>query len=308
MAAVAEVAPAAPAPAARRRRPGGARSRARIAGATGRWLVLLIGAIYFLVPLIASLEFSLRGKGGHYSIDSYRHVFSQPDFGSSLWTSVKLGLMAVALMLVLLVPTMTLVQLRFPKARTAVETVTVLPLIIPPVVLVVGVLAGFSNGPEWLLGTPTILGFEYVILALPYAYRTLDAGMSAIDLRTLTEASRGLGASWPTTMLRVVLPNLRTAVLGAAVLTLALVLGEFAMASLLLFNTFPTWIVVVSQTEAGVSVAASLFALLITWVFLFILTLLGGGRGRRSGAVAVGAAAAPAASVQGTPAEGAHGG
>jgi putative spermidine/putrescine transport system permease protein len=278
-------------------------------GAVGRWFILLIGAIYFLVPLIASLEFSLRGNHGHYSFDSYRHVFSQPDFGSSLWTSVKLGAMAVALILLLLVPTMTLVQLRVPKARPAVETITVLPLIIPPVVLVVGVLSAFSDGPSWLLGTPTILGFEYVILALPYAYRTLDAGMRAVDLRTLTEASRGLGASWPTTMLRVVVPNLRTSVLSAAVLTLALVLGEFAMASLLLFNTFPTWIVVVSQTEAGVSVAASLLALLITWLFLFVLTVLGGGRGRRSSAAVVGTVTAPTVPSQpAAPAEGALGG
>jgi putative spermidine/putrescine transport system permease protein len=305
MAAVAELPAAAP---ARVRPPGRSRRRFPTAAAA-RWLALLIGGVYFILPLVSSLEFSLRGTRGHYSVDSYRQVFSQPDFGSSLWTSVKLGLMAVALMLVLLVPTMTLVQLRLPKLRSTMETITVLPLIIPPVVLVVGVLAAFAQGPSWLLGTPTILGFEYVILALPYAYRTLDAGMRAIDLRTLTEASRGLGASWPTTMLRVVLPNLRTAVLSAAVLTLALVLGELAMASLLLFNTFPTWIVVVSQTQAGVSVAASLLALLITWLCLFLLTVLGGGRGRRSSAAVVGAVPASAGPNQpASPAEGALGG
>lgn len=245
-----------------------------------RWAVLALAAVYFLVPMVASLEFSLRGKGGHYSLASYTGIFSQPGFGAALWTSVKLGVMAVLLMLVLLVPTLTLVHLRFPRLRRVIETITVLPLVIPPVVLVVGVLSAFQGAPQWLIGTPTILGFEYVILALPFAYRSLDAGIGAIDLRTLVEASRSLGGGWATELFRVVLPNLRTAVLGACVLTLALVLGEFAMASLLLWQTFPTWVVSVAQTEAGVSVAVSLLALVVTWLLLMVLMALGSRRGR----------------------------
>jgi putative spermidine/putrescine transport system permease protein len=248
-----------------------------------RWVVLLAAAAFFVLPIVASLEFSLRGTHGSYDLSSYRQIPSMPGFGSSLWLSVKLALMTVGITLALLVPTMTLVHLRFPWLRRVIETITVLPLVIPPIVLVVGVLGAFSdNGPQWLMSTPVVLGFEYVILALPLAYRALDAGMSAIDLRTLVEASRSLGGGWATELFRVVLPNLRTAVLTACVMTVALVLGEFAMASLLLWNTFPTWVVGVAQTRAGVSVAASLLSLLLAWVLLMVLVTLAGRRGRRA--------------------------
>ncbi len=50
------------------------------------------------------------------------------------------------------------------------------------------------------------------------------------------------------------LPNLRTALLSATVLTVALVLGEFTMASLDLYQTFPVWIVNFEQTSGPVSV------------------------------------------------------
>jgi putative spermidine/putrescine transport system permease protein len=243
-------------------------------------VILALAALYFLLPMVASLEFSLRGRNGSYSLDSYRAITSMPGFGDALWTSAKLGFMAVLITLGLLVPTMTLVHLRFPWLRPIIETITVLPLVIPPVVLVVGVLDVFSNAPHWLIGTPSILGFEYVILALPFAYRALDAGIGAVDLRTLVEASRSLGGGWATELFRVVLPNLRTAVLGACVMTLALVLGEFAMASLLLWVTFPVWVVQVAQTEAGVSVAVSLMSLVLTWLLLMLLITLGGRRGR----------------------------
>ena len=76
-----------------------------------------------------------------------------------------------------------------------------------------------------------------MILALPYAYRALASGLDALDAVTLSEAARSLGASWFTVMFRVIAPNMRQAILNAVLLTGALVLGEFTIAYLLLFNT-----------------------------------------------------------------------
>jgi putative spermidine/putrescine transport system permease protein len=122
-----------------------------------------------------------------------------------------------------------------------------------------------------------------VILAMPFAYRSLDAGLRALELRTLVDAASSLGAGWPTTLWRVILPNLRTALLSATVLTVALVLGEFTMASLDLYQTFPVWIVAFDQTSGPVSTAASLLALFVTWIFLLLIVMVGSRRARRNG-------------------------
>ena len=78
-----------------------------------------------------------------------------------------------------------------------------------------------------------VLSFAYVILVMPYAYRSLDAGLAAIDLKTLSEAARSLGSGWGTVMLRIVVPNMRTAILNAALLSVALVLGEYTFANIM---------------------------------------------------------------------------
>ena len=57
---------------------------------------------------------------------------------------------------------------------------------------------------------PLVLVLAYVVLALPFAYRSLDSGLTAIDVRTLVEAARNCGASWPRVMLSVIVPNMRT--------------------------------------------------------------------------------------------------
>jgi putative spermidine/putrescine transport system permease protein len=178
------------------------------------------------------------------------------------------------------VPTTIYVHLRLPRLRRLLESITILPIVIPPVVLIVGVL---EVAPGYLKSTPYLLGLVYVILAMPFAYRSLDAGLRSLELRTLVDAASSLGAGWPTTLWRVILPNLRTALLSATVLTVALVLGEFTMASLDLYQTFPVWIYVNSQTSGQVSVAASLLALFVTWIFLLGITVLGTRQSRKTG-------------------------
>ncbi len=244
--------------------------------AVWRWVVLLIAAVFFLLPLIVAFRFA--------GIKAFGSVISEDGFTSSLGLSVRLAVITTVITVVLMLPTTVYVRLRLPGLRRLMEGITILPIVIPPVVLIVGVLQ-IAPGP--LKGTPYLLALEYVVLAMPFAYRAIDAGLRSLDLKTIVEASNSLGAGWARTLLRVLLPNLRTAVLSAVVLTVALVLGEYTMASLALYQTFPVWIYVNSQTSGQVSVAASLLALFVTWIFLMGITVLGTRQSRRTGGASV---------------------
>jgi putative spermidine/putrescine transport system permease protein len=237
-----------------------------------RWVILLVAAIYFLLPLYAAIRFA--------GLHAFGSVVTQAGFGSALWLSVKLAVVTWAITLLLMIPTTVYVHLRLPKLRRLMETITILPIVIPPVVLIIGVLQVM---PLALRSSVWLLALEYVVLAMPFAYRALDAGLRSIDVKTLTEASGSLGAGWLTTMWRVILPNLRTGVLSATILIVALVLGEFTMASLDLQTTFPVWIVLFDQDNAQISVAASIFALVVTWIFLMLITVVATRQSRRTG-------------------------
>jgi putative spermidine/putrescine transport system permease protein len=237
-----------------------------------RWIILVVAGLYFVIPLYAAFQFT--------GWSAFGQVFSQVGFSDAIILSLKLAVITTVLTLVLMVPTTIYVHLRLPAIRPLLESITILPIVIPPVVLILGVL---DISPANLKGTPYLLALVYVILAMPFAYRTLDAGLRSLDLKTLVDASNSLGAGWPGTLWRVILPNLRTAVLSATVLTVALVLGEFTMASLDQYQTFPVWIVNFDQTSGPVSVAASLFALFVTWIFLLAITMIGSRRARRIG-------------------------
>jgi len=250
------------------------KKRRRLQGQSSvwRWVVMIIAGVYFLVPLYAALRFA--------GLSGFKDVFTTPGFGSSLWLSIRLAAVTWIVSMLLMIPTTVYVHLRMPGLRRLLEGVTILPIVIPPVVLIIGVLQVM---PLALRASVWLLALEYVILAMPFAYRALDAGLRAIDVKTLTEASGSLGAGWLSTMWRVILPNMRTAVISATILIVALVLGEFTMASLDLKQTFPVWIVLFDQENAQISVAASIFALFVTWVFLMLITVIATRQSSRTG-------------------------
>ncbi|WP_104523202.1 ABC transporter permease subunit [Blastococcus atacamensis] len=258
-------------------------------GGAWRMVVLVVLGLYFAVPIASSLWFTVRDRGsGGLTAEHYAAIPGAPGFAEAFGRSLALGVLTVVLALLLMVPTVVLVELRLPRLRTAVELLTLMPLVIPPIALVVGVRSVLSWAPDHFYGTPVadamfalqeptlpwILVLVYVVLVLPFVYRALDAGVRNSGLRTLTEAARSLGASWPRVLVSVVLPLLRTSVLNASFLTLALVLGEYTVASILGFETFPTWIVQVAGSQPQLSVAVSVLSLLVTWALLLLISAL----------------------------------
>jgi ABC-type spermidine/putrescine transport system permease subunit II len=252
-----------------------------------RWGVLAVLGGYFLVPIAASVWFTVRSGDG-VTGRHYAGIPSAEGFAEAFTRSLALAALTVLIALVLMVPTVVLVELRLRRLRTTVEILTLLPLVLPPIALVVGVRSVLEWAPEYFLNTPLadaffalqepalpwILVLVYVVLSLPFVFRALDAGVRGSDLRTLTEAARNLGASWPRVLLSVVLPVLRTSVLNASFITFALVLGEFTVANILGFETFPTWILRISGSQPQLSVAVSVLSLLVTWMLLLMISAL----------------------------------
>jgi putative spermidine/putrescine transport system permease protein len=261
-----------------------------------RWAVLVGLGVFFLLPLFAMAEFSTRGPGDTRDLDAWRGIADDPALLRAISNSVQLAVLTALGMLLLLVPTMTWVHLRLPRLRRLVEFLCLLPLLIPAIVLVVGIAPLYSWVTYFLGNSALTLTFVYIVLVLPYAFRALEAGLTAMDLHTLSEAARSLGASWLTVMVRVVLPNVRAAVLSASLLSMALVLGEFTLASLLNFETLQVSINLIGKRDAALSIAVSLAALLFAFALLLALSALAGRR-------RTGRAVLPVAVTEKTPAE-----
>ncbi|MBD3923031.1 ABC transporter permease subunit [Nocardioides cavernae] len=237
---------------------------------------LLLFATYFFVPLLAMLDFSTQARGSAPGRTgaNWSFMVTDEDLRSSIIASLLLALFTVVLMVALLVPTMVWVRLRVPRARGLIEFLCLLPLTIPVLVIVVGI----SNVYSWvtyLLGdSALVLTFVYVVIVLPYSYRAIDAALSAIDAATLAEAARSLGAGWFTVIVRIIMPNITSGILGAAFIAVALVLGEYVVASLLHFDTLPVAMAALYKSNGPAAMAAALASMILVAVLLVGLTFL----------------------------------
>ncbi|MEE1472907.1 MAG: ABC transporter permease subunit [Bifidobacterium longum] len=250
-----------------------------------KFVILFVTLAFLFVPLLAMLIFTLRHPlSGRWSAAPWIAIFTGDgeSLGADLtvlWqgigTSLALSAVTVVIMLVLLVPIMVIVHIRSKALERAIEWVATLPLTIPAIVLVVGL------GPiyRWLsadvLSTnPIWLCFAYVILVMPFAFRAIAVGLNSIDVKTLVEASRSLGTSWSKVFFKVIIPNLWQSILSASFISIAVVLGEYTVASLLGRMNLQVALYQLGQSNAQISTAMSLLALLFGVVLLVALDLI----------------------------------
>lgn len=260
------------------------------------WFV--IGILYFFMPLYATLDFSLRMERDKIGLKAYQVAFADGRFLEVFQISTILAVATIIASVVLIVPTAYWIRLRVPEARRVVEFITLMPFVIPAIILVFGLIRVYSTPfkipftdivflealTTFEIGTDILMVAGYMVLALPYMYRSVDTGMRTVDVRTLTEAAQSLGANWLTIMWRVILPNLRSALLSGALLTFAIVVGEVVLASFLGVDTFGPYLFLLGQHRAYEPAALSFIAFLLTWGAMGIIQLVTGEQGQVAGA------------------------
>jgi putative spermidine/putrescine transport system permease protein len=255
-------------------------------GRAASLVVLIVTGVVFLIPIAALVNFSFKSNAGGYTVGHFTDVFNPTleytydGLFTGVQNSLVLCLLTVLVILVLLLPAMIIVQVRYPRLRRALEFVCLLPITVPTVVLVVGFIPVYSVVAQIVGSDSWTLFFAIGVIALPFAYRPIAVNLAGVDVTTLSEAARSLGASWLQVMWRVIVPNLRRGILSACFITIAVVLGEYTIASFLGRNTFQTALVLIQHTDPYVAAIFTIGALLLVFVILLIIGRFGAIRPR----------------------------
>lgn len=246
------------------------------------WVIFVFGAFYFLVPLAATFYWSLRGKKDVLGFEAYRKLFADTNFLPAFSESIVNAVAAIFISLLIIVPTVYWVTLQLPRLRPVIEFITLLPFVIPAVVLVFGLIRLYSRPP--LLWTATydssriLLVCVYAALSFPYMFRAVDNGLRAMDVKALTEAAQSLGAGWPAILFQVIFPNLRVALLSGALLTFAIVIGELTIALFMAQHTLGPYMANLTRSKVYEPSAMAIVAFAITWAAMGIIQLIGRGQ------------------------------
>ncbi|MEO8415919.1 MAG: molybdate ABC transporter permease subunit [Ginsengibacter sp.] len=211
-----------------------------------------------------------------------------------LLLTFKLALITTFVLLVISVPLAYWLAYTKYRIKTIVETLVSMPLVLPPTVLGFYLLIALSPAnsfgsflTDWL-GIKLIFSFGGLVLAsvmysLPFMVHPIQSGFANLNPQ-ITEASYVLGKSRATTLFKVLLPNIKPALLTGVVLAFAHTIGEFGVVLMIGGNipgkTKVASIAIYDEVESLNYHNANSYSLIlftITFIILLVVYLVNGG-------------------------------
>jgi len=244
-------------------------------------LILLLALVYLLLPLIATLGFSLATIWSRtilpegYTFHWYREAIADDRFKPTVIRSLKVVLASSLIAPALVTPALIYVHLKAPKFKPWLEFLSIVPWALPGVVLALAMIRAYIS--PYNVNRPALLVLTYVLLSLPFMFRSIDAALSAISARTLVEAAQVLGAGWLDVVRRVLIPNIVTGILSGSLLVAALAAGEYALASLMVgsgWKTFPIYQAQTQNIDGRIASALAVLGLVFTFIISMALIFL----------------------------------
>jgi putative spermidine/putrescine transport system permease protein len=263
-----------------------------LGGGRLRWALLAAAALYLLVPFVATALYSVatvwrsEALPDGYTLRWWGQTLTSDRLLAAGGRSLLLACGSVLVINLLVLPPLYWSRIRAPRIRTVMQLCAVLPFALPFLVIAYGIreLAALSPLTAPLQTSTLLLFLGHVAIAFPFYLWSVDAAMSAAGVERLHEAAEASGAGPATTLLRVILPNVKVGVVAGSLLAFATSIGEFSVARLTTgaaFETLPLWQVAQIQDTHGnpnglAVVTLATFGLL--FAISIVLVRLGGGQ------------------------------
>jgi len=241
---------------------------------TGSYVVVAFYIFYIILPLVATLLYSLAGDWHNTVLPQnlglkwYQQLIRDSRFLTSLGHSFMVCLMVMVVSLLVVTSALVVVALYLPHMDGVMESFCMLPYGIPAVSAAVGLLKAYSSLRSNLLMILILLGGAYFMLILPYMYGGIRNRLRSLNIPELVQTAELLGARPGQIFRLVVIPNLLPGLLVSSLLSLSILFGDFALANLLVGGMFET---VQLYLFSSMRINGHFASALVIFYYLFIL-------------------------------------
>jgi putative spermidine/putrescine transport system permease protein len=240
------------------------------------WLLLaftLMVCAFLVVPVAMSMLAGVTqnyfvGWRGGLTLDWVVKVWT--DYRHTVFLSIKIALACLACTLLLGVPAAYVLARRNSALTRTIEELLVMPVAIPGLATALALIVTFGGFGDLRRSWVFIL-IGHVLFTLPFMVRSVLAVLASIDLKTLEEGARSLGASFTQRFFGIVLPNCRSGIVAGSLMVVTLSLGEFNMTLLLHTPLTPTLPVGLADAYASLRIEIGSAYTLIFFVIIIPL-------------------------------------
>lgn len=240
------------------------------------YIITIVILILLSVPVAGTMLYSISSSWGATILPDgftgkwFAALVTDSRFIASLERSLAIGVISLILSMVIVIPSIIIAAYYFPKILKVIEFLSLIPFMVPAVVLAVGLLKVYSGLNFNILGVPVIIIGAYFSVAFPFLYRGIKNSLDALHLKSLVETVNILGGTNFQAFRYVILPNLKKGIMSSGILSLAILLGEFMYANLLIGGRFETLQVYLYNMKGK---SGHFTSAMVTLFFLFIFAV-----------------------------------
>ena len=240
------------------------------------YIITIVILILLSVPVAGTMLYSISSSWGATILPDgftgkwFAALVTDSRFIASLERSLAIGVISLILSMVIVIPSIIIAAYYFPKILKVIEFLSLIPFMVPAVVLAVGLLKVYSGLNFNIFGVPVIIIGAYFSVAFPFLYRGIKNSLDALHLKSLVETVNILGGTNFQAFRYVILPNLKKGIMSSGILSLAILLGEFMYANLLIGGRFETLQVYLYNMKGK---SGHFTSAMVTLFFLFIFAV-----------------------------------
>lgn len=240
--------------------------------------VSMLPQLYIIYVSFRNSKMGVFQEG--YSLANYRSAIDKLLLRATKNT-VVVGIVALAAIVILAVMISYLVVRRPNTLNHAIDTISMLPYIMPGSVIAIALVIGFGKKPLVLTGTLTIMIMAVIIRRLPYTTRSATATLIQIPM-SIEEAAISLGASKMKTFFKVTVPMMSSGIISGAILSWVSIVTEVSSAAILYNNRSITLTVgtytAVNRGNLGEAAAFAAVTTVLTAISLVIYLIINKGK------------------------------
>lgn len=240
------------------------------------YIITGIILLFLSIPVIGTMLYSISSSWGAtifpdgFTGKWFAALFADTRFIASLERSLAIGVVSLLISMIVVIPSIVISAYYFPKILKIIEFLSLLPFMVPAVVLAVGLLKVYSGMNFNIFGVPVIIIGAYFSVAFPFLYRGIKNSLDALHLKSLVETVNILGGTNFDAFRYVILPNLKKGIMSSGILSLAILLGEFMYANLLIGGRFETLQVYLYNMKGK---SGHFTSAMVTLFFIFIFAV-----------------------------------
>jgi putative spermidine/putrescine transport system permease protein len=241
------------------------------------WFMLLALAIFLLLPLVVLAVYSFAtGWTGvapsGFTFEYYRQAFSDERFWPSVFRALVITIGPIFISGFFIILALYSSLLYYPKLDKYIQSICMLPHTVNGVILAIPALALYAGSATPLGNRMVMLTFIYCIVILPFVYQGIRNSLHTVNIRQLIEAAEILGSGKIYAFLRIVVPNIVSGILVAAMLSVSRIFTDYAVIKIIAGSRYitPQQILYNYRDKPG-----QFISVIILITFLFILFIAG---------------------------------